>query len=133
MDALLQAQGYRTHRTAPDEDGAVTIMAGGGPMGLESPRVCAQVRSSPKPEGPNVVKDFQAAVKNCGADQGLLIAWRGFQGTAVAESEGRFFDVRLWDDEDVIEAVMAVYDRLPAAIQASLSFRRIWIPIPEDE
>ena len=79
-----------------------------------------------------MVKDFQAAVKNCGAEQGLLIAWRGFQGAAGA-SQGRFFDVRLWDDEDVIEAVMAVYDRLPTAIQASLSLRRIWIPIPEDE
>jgi len=133
VDALLQAQGYRTHRTAPDEDGTVNIMAGGGPMGLESPRVCAQVRSSPKPEGADVVKDFQATVKNCGAEQGLLIAWRGFQGAAVAESQGRFFEVRLWDDEDIIEAVMAAYDRLPRAIQASLSLRRIWIPIPENE
>jgi restriction system protein len=102
-------------------------------MGLESPRVCAQVCSSPKPVDANAVKDFQAAVKNCGADQGLLIAWRGFQGAAVAESEGRFFDVRLWNDEDVIEAVMAVYDRLPTAIQTSLALRRIWVPIPEEE
>jgi len=133
VDGLLQAQGYRTHRAAPDEDGAVTIMAGGGPMGLESPRVCARVRTSAKPEDANAVKDFLATVKNCGAEQGLLIAWRGFHGDAVAESEHRFFDVRLWDDEDIIEAVMATYDQLPAPIRTALSLRRIWIPTPEND
>lgn len=133
IEALLQAQGYRTHRTTPDEEGVVTLMAGSGPMGLEAPRLCAQVRSSPKPEDANTVKDFRATVKNCGADQGLLIAWRGFQRAAVAESEQRFFEVRLWDDEDIMEAVMASYPRLPASIQTSLSLQRIWIPAPEDD
>ncbi len=129
VDGLLQAQGYRTHHMPAGGDGAVLIMAGRGPMGLEPPRLCVQVCVGPAPEDPNTVKDFQAAVKNHGADQGLLIAWRGFQGVAVDDSQKRFFELRLWDDEDLIDAVVAAYEELPPAVRSALRLRRVWVPM----
>jgi restriction system protein len=133
VEAVLQAQGYRTHRRAPDAGGAVTILAGRGVMGLERPRVCVQVHTSALPQSADAVKDFQASVQNHDADQGLMVAWRGFHGVAVAESRQRYFHLRLWDDEDLMDAVMDVYEGLPVAIQASLALRKIWIPIPEED
>src|SRR5215216_2400533 len=57
--ALLEAQGYRAHRTAAGPDGGVDVIAGRGPMGFDPPRLCVQVRSGEKPVDVRVIRELQ--------------------------------------------------------------------------
>ena len=43
--AVLEAEGYRVAVSPPGPDGGVDILAGKGPMGFDSPRICVQVKS----------------------------------------------------------------------------------------
>ena len=43
--AVLEAEGYRVSVSPPGPDGGGDILAGNGPMGFESPRICVQVES----------------------------------------------------------------------------------------
>ena len=45
----LSAEGYITEFSAPGPDGGVDILAGGGTLGFQEPRLCVQVKSSQSP------------------------------------------------------------------------------------
>jgi restriction system protein len=126
VDALLNAQGYRTEKSPPGPDGGVDIIAGRGPLGFEPPRLCVQVKSSDETQDVDTFRNLHSAVTSFRADQGLLIAWGGFKRTTLAEAKHHFFQVRLWDAGDLVEAVLQEYDKLPEDIQAELPLKRIW-------
>jgi len=66
------------------------------------------------------------------ANQGLLVSWGGF--TKATENEARlsFFSVRLWDANDLLEAIFKNYDRLPEELQNELPLKRIWSLVAEE-
>ena len=132
VEALLQAEGFMTKLSPPGPDGGVDILAGRGALGLEGPKVCAQVKSSSSPADVNILRALQGTMHNFKADQGLLVSWGGF--TKAVESEARlsFFSVRLWDASDLIEALLKYYDRLPEDLQAELPLKRIWTLVIEE-
>lgn len=134
VDALLEAQGYTTHRSPPGPDGGVDILASPGPLGFGSPRICVQVKSGAATVDRPTLDQLKGAMQNVGADQGLLVSWSGFK-TSVEGAEGRasFFKVRLWDGEDLLDQVLAHYDRLPADLRAELPLKRIWCIAQRDE
>lgn len=39
--------------------------------------------------------------------------------------------VRVWSDEDVIDQLLDVYDRLPEDIRASIPLKRAWVLLEE--
>jgi restriction system protein len=45
----------------------------------------------------------------------------------------QFFHVRVWQADDVLRELTAVYDKLPGDIQADLSLKRIWNLADSDE
>ena len=49
VTAILKAKGYQTYTSPPGPDGGVDIIAGGGAMGFDSPRLCVQVKSGNVP------------------------------------------------------------------------------------
>lgn len=133
VEAILQAQGYVTRRSEPGPDGGVDILAGAGPMGFDSPRLCVQVKSSQSPADVTVLRNLQGSMKTFGADQGLLVSWGGFNRAVLEESRRSFFTVRLWDSGDLLEAVLKNYDRLPDALHAELPLKKIWGLVLEEE
>ena len=42
--AVLKAQGMTTFVSPPGKDGGVDVMAGSGPLGMDSPKICVQVK-----------------------------------------------------------------------------------------
>ncbi|MDE0498167.1 MAG: hypothetical protein OXH86_12525 [Acidimicrobiaceae bacterium] len=60
------------------------------------------------------------------ADQGLLVAWGGVNQPARREMRSQFFRVRVWDADDLLDAVFRNYDKLDEALQAELPLKRIW-------
>jgi restriction system protein len=67
------------------------------------------------------------------ADQGLLVAWRGFKGTVRVEAKQDYFKMRLWDAEDLLTALFSVYDRLPEDVRTELPLQRLWALVPPAE
>jgi len=133
VDAVLQAEGYLTQVSPPGPDGGVDILAGAGPMGFGSPRLCVQVKSSPDPVDVNVLRGLQGILPNFGADQGLLVCWGGFKTSVIQEARRSFFTIRLWDSGDLLQALLKNYNKLPVDLQAELPLKQVWALALEEE
>ena len=131
VDAVLQADGWVTKSSPPGADGGVDILAGRGPLGLDEPRLCVQVKSQNSPVDVTVLRTLQGSMQTFAAQQGLLVCWGGYNKVAQQQSRQSHFSVRLWESRDLVEAIYRTYDRLPAEIQAELPLKRIWMLVPE--
>ncbi|VVB62507.1 Restriction endonuclease [uncultured archaeon] len=129
---VLKAQGYKVLMSPVGPDGGVDIIAGRGPMGFDQPRLCVQVKSSDSPVDVTVLRELKGVMDDFKADQGLLIAWGGFNQSVLNESRRRFFEIRLWDAGDLVNAVLENYDRLSKDLQAELPLKRIWALVLEE-
>ena len=131
VEAVLRAQGYVTRLSPPGPDGGVDVLAGRGPLGLDPPRICAQVKSSQSAADVNVLRALQGTMTTFKADQGLLVSWVGFTASARKEARQHHFSVRLWEASELLEAVVQNYDALPEEIRSELPLKRIWALVLE--
>ncbi len=131
VDEILRTQGYQTVVSPEGADGGVDIIAGSGPMGFDSPRLCVQVKSGESPIGAAVLRELQGTMKNFGADQGLLVSWGGFAGPLLKEARHLHFEIRLWDAGQVVANLLRRYEALSPTLQAELPLKRIWVRMPE--
>ncbi len=133
VDAVLQADGWVTRLSPPGPDGGVDILAGRGPLGLDQPRLCVQVKSGATPSDVTVYRNLLGVMQTFKADQGLLVCWGGYNKAVQAESKQNAFVVKLWDSGQLVEAIYRLYDKLPAEIQAELPLKRVWMLVMEGE
>ena len=132
VNAILEAQGYKTEVSPPGPDGGVDVIAGRGPMGFDPPRLCVQVKSGSQQQDVKILRELNGVMKDFGADQGLLVSWGGFKRSVLAEARRRYFEIRLWDAGDVVDAVLRHYDQFPEDLKAELPLKRIWTLVQED-
>ncbi|GIW56653.1 MAG: restriction endonuclease [Nitrospiraceae bacterium] len=131
--AVLTAQGYKV-RVAPEgPDGGVDILAGSGELGFDEPRIAVQVKSGDDPMDVKAVRELRGVMKSFGASQGLFVSWAGYKTSVYKEIGRLFFEIRLWDSDDLLREVMYHYDRLPDELQAELPLKRIWVLVPPAE
>lgn len=130
--AVLEAEGYRVSVSSPGPDGGVDILAGKGPMGFDSPRICVQVKSGQSSSGVNVLRELQGVMQTFQADHGLLVSWGGFARSAENEARAMHFNIRLWGADQLLEAVLENYERLSAEVRSELPLKRVWALVPED-
>lgn len=126
VNAVLQAQGYHTQLSPAGPDGGVDIIGGKGPMGFEAPHLVVQVKSSDDPADVKVLRELQGVMQSFDAERGLLVCWGGFKRTVYDEARQLYFQVRLWDSDDLLDAIADEYDNLPDDLQAELPLQRIW-------
>ena len=131
VEGVLEAQGYTVRVSPPGADGGVDIVAGRGPMGFEAPRLCVQVKSGDNPVDVTVLRELQGVMKNYRAEQGLIVSWGGFKRSVNQEARQLFFEIRLWDQFDLVSAIQDTYGNLPDDIQAELPMKRTWILVVE--
>ena len=129
VDAVLRAKGYATYLSPEGPDQGIDVLVGGGPMGLDSPRIAVQVKTGTV-DSPTV-SQLQGAMDNFGAEQGLMVAWGGFRRGVESEARRRFFRLRLWDSDRLIDELTAVYDRLPADVRDELPLTQVWAVVGE--
>jgi len=133
VDAALKAQGYITRVSPPGPDGGVDILAASGPLGFDRPRICVQVKSGASQVDVRVLRELIGVMSKVKADQGLLVSWSGFNSKAIQEARDQFFDVRLWDSGDLLEAVFKYYDKFSDELRAELPLKRIYALVLEEE
>jgi restriction system protein len=133
IEAIFVARGMVTWRAPEGPDGGIDVLVGSGPLGMDSPRICVQVKSSSSAVSVGVVRELQGVLGRLNADQGLLVAWGGLNQAAEREIRQQFFQVRVWAADDVLRELTAVYDKLPGEIQAELPLKQIWALADEEE
>jgi restriction system protein len=130
IGAILKTQGYHVSPTGPD--GGVDVLAGKGPLGFDKPRLVVQVKSQDSRLEVSVLQELHGVMHQFGAEQGLLIAWGGVKRTLEQEAQRLFFQIRIWDAADVVQAFLHAYEELPEDIQAIVPCKRIWVLADED-
>lgn len=133
VGAVLEAEGFKCQVVDPGPDGGIDVYAGRGPLGLDSPRLIVQVKSSPTPVDAKVVRELHGVLSTHGADQALLVAWGGVNKVAKQELRNQFFKVRVWSADDLLDAVMRTYPALDDELRADLPLKQIWALVEESE
>jgi restriction system protein len=134
VESILKAQGYTTYRSPEGADGGVDILAGSGPLGFGSPRLCVEVKSEDAPIDRPTVDKLLGAITKFGAQEGLFVAWGGFRSNVAKELAQSFFRLRLWTQKELLEQLFTHYDQLDEDLKAELPLKRIWtVAAQEDE
>ena len=128
---VLEAEGFTTKSSPPGPDGGIDVFAARGPLGLDSPRIVVQVKSGAAPVGAPVLRELNGVLSTQGADQGLLVAWGGVTRTTRREQRDRFFRVRVWNADDLMDAVFRNYDKFDEELQAELRLKQVWTLIED--
>jgi restriction system protein len=127
VEAVLQASGFRTKLSPPGPDGGVDVLAAKGELGFEGPRIAVQVKNSISAMGVPDVNGLVGARTAFGADHALFVSWGGFTAQARQMARSEWFNLRLWDADDLVEEVTAVYDQLDPAIRTRLPLQQVWL------
>lgn len=126
VEGILRAQGYTTYRSPEGADGGADILAGAGPLGFGSPRLCVEVKSESNPIDRSTVDKLLGAVSKFGAHEGLFVSWSGFKSNVQKELAASFFRVRLWTQKELLEQLFMYYDRLDDDLKSELPLKRVW-------
>lgn len=132
VEAVLQADGYVTLRSPPGPDGGADILAGRGPLGLDGPTLCVQVKATEAAADVKILRELVGTMEAFKAEHGLLVCWGGFTQPTKNEARQHVFKVRLWDQSDLVQAIYRGYEKLSPEIQTELPLKRTWMLVRED-
>ena len=133
ISAILKAQGFTTWQSPEGADGGADILASNGSMGFGEQRICVEVKSGTGTTDRPTVDKLLGAMSKFNADHGLFVAWGGYKQNVQKELAVSFYRLRLWTQNDVLEQLFSVYDKLDDSIKAELPFKRVWTAaIPDD-
>jgi restriction system protein len=130
---VLAALGWVCRVSPPGADGGVDILAGRGPLGLDSPTLVVEVKSELKAVGAPVVRGLSGAVTSNAADQGLLVAWGGVTDPARNEFAQQRTRIAIWDASDLLEKIFEVYPQLSDETRVSLPLKMAWVLDDEND
>ncbi len=133
VNEILVAKGFVTKVSPPGPDGGVDILAGSGPLGLESPRICVQVKSSESPSDVRIVREIEGVVNRYKADYGLLVAWGGITSKAEQEIKTSYFSTRLWREDEIVKETMKHYEKFSDELKIEMPLKRTWILVENIE
>ncbi len=131
--AILTAQGYSVHVAPAGPDKGIDTVAGQGILGLDNPRLVAQVKSGNFVTDQPTLQSLIGAVHDAQADHGLLVSWNGFTKAVEARRNELYFRVRLWGRKEIINALFDIYDKLPEDLRAELPLQRIYTLVLDEE
>ena len=125
--AILQAEGFTCDVSPPGPDYGVDILAGCGPLGLDSPTLVVEVKSESTQVGVPVVNQLKGALSTHGADQALLVAWGGLSKQAAELRRTQRLSIQVWTAEDLLDRLFSVYERLSDEMRVRIPLKRTWI------
>ncbi len=132
VGSVLRAQGFVANVSPPGPDGGADILAGRGPLGLDAPTLCVQVKATEAAADVKIFRELIGTMDTFKATQGLLVCWGGFTQPLKNEARQHVFKVKLWDQSDFVNAIYESYDKLDPEIQAELPLKKTWILVRED-
>jgi restriction system protein len=129
VEALLTAEGFKCRNSPPGADGGVDVLAGMGPLGMDSPKLVVQVKSQTGAVSDTVLQQLNGAIHRFQADQALLVTFGGVTSPARTYLETQYFNIRVWTIDDIIQSIYKHYPLLDSEMKARLPLKQIWVPI----
>ena len=123
---LLEAQGYTVHQPPEGPDRGIDLLAAPGLLGFGEPRIVVQVKSQESPLDRPTLDQLLGTMSNVQADRGLLVCWGGFKSSVKREEAQQFFRVRLWNSDDLLDQLFALYDKLDDDLKAEIPLKHMW-------
>jgi restriction system protein len=125
--ALLRAMGYRARVTPVGPDRGVDVHASPDGLGLEEPRIKAEVKHRPKTAmGAHEVRSFLGGLRQ--GDRGLYVSVGGFTKEARYEAERSPVPVTLIDLEDLASLVISHYEEFDIDGRVTLPLVKVYLP-----
>ncbi|NEG42433.1 restriction endonuclease [Bifidobacterium dentium] len=123
---LLKAMGYCARVTPKGPDGGRDVVASPDALGLESPRIVAEVKHRKGAMGAPAVRSFIGGLR--AGDRGLYVSTGGFTKEARYEADRATIPIRLLDLDSFVRHYVEVYDKADEETRSILPLTRIWWP-----
>ena len=123
---LLKAMGYCARVMPKGPDGGRDVVASPDALGLESPRIVAEVKHRKGAMGAPAVRSFIGGLR--AGDRGLYVSTGGFTKEARYEADRATVPVRLLNLDDFVRYYVDVYDKADDETRSILPLTRIWWP-----
>ncbi len=123
---MLKAMGYCARVTPKGPDGGRDVVASPDPLGLESPRIVAEVKHRKGAMGAPAVRSFIGGLRT--GDRGLYVSTGGFTKDARLEADRATVPVRLLDLDAFVRHYVEAYDAADDETRNILPLTRIWWP-----
>ena len=123
---LLKAMGYCARVMPKGPDGGRDVVASPDALGLESPRIVAEVKHRKGAMGAPAVRSFIGGLR--AGDRGLYVSTGGFTKEARYEADRANVPVRLLDLDAFVRHYVEVYDKTNDDTRSILPLTRIWWP-----
>lgn len=123
---LLKAMGYCARVMPKGPDGGRDVVASPDALGLESPRIVAEVKHRKGAMGAPAVRAFIGGLR--AGDRGLYVSTGGFTKEARYEADRANIPVRLLDLDALVRHYVEIYDKTDDDTRSILPLTRIWWP-----
>lgn len=123
---MLKAIRYCARITPKGPDGGRDVIASPDILGLESPRIIAEVKHRKGPMGASAIRSFIAGLRP--RDRGLYVSTGGFTKEARYEADRAYVPVRLLDLDSFVRNYVETYDKVNDNDRAILPLTRVWLP-----
>ena len=123
---LLRTMGYHASVTPKGPDGGRDVIASPDALGLESPRIIAEVKHRKGSMGAPQVRAFIGGLR--ASDRGLYVSTGGFTKEARYEADRANVPVKLLDLDGLVRLYVDTYDQADAETRSILPLTRIWWP-----
>lgn len=126
VTSLLKAMGYCARVMPKGPDGSRDVVASPDALGLESPRIVAEVKHRKGAMGAPEVRSFIGGLR--AGDRGLYVFTGGITKKARYEADRANMPVRLLDLDGFVRHYVDMYDRADDETRGILPLARIWWP-----
>ena len=123
---MLKTMGYRARVMPKGPDSGRDVVASPDALGLESPRIVAEIKHRRGAMGALAVRSFIGGLR--AGDRGPYISTGGFTKEARYEADRANVPVRLLDLDAFVRHYVEVYDRADDDTRSILPLTRIWCP-----
>lgn len=123
---MLKAMSYCARVMPKGPDGGRDVVASPDALGLESPRIVAEVKHRKGTTGAPAVRSFISGLR--AGDRGLCVSTGGFTKEARYEADRANVPVRLLDLDAFVRHYVDVYDKADDDTRSILPLTRIWWP-----
>lgn len=128
---LLEVMGYRARVSAEGPDGGIDIIAHRDELGFEPPIIKVQVKSTVGKVGD---PETSALYGKVGPGEHGLLVTLGYFTSQARSFERSKSNLRLIDGVELVELVLAHYEKFDGKYKGLLPLRRVYVPeVPESE
>jgi restriction system protein len=124
---LLRAMGYKTQISPKGADRGKDIVASPDGLGLEQPRIVAEVKHRPGQQmGSHEIRGYLGGRHK--DDRGLYVSTGGFSKDAKYEADRASIPLTLMDIDGLVEAVIEYYEEMDLSTRSLLPLTRFYWP-----